>query len=135
MNMAIGQILRAVARSELEGVKQKTASVGFLIAATGFLILAASFLFLALFLWLTEQFEPWQAALIVVGALVSCAFLLLLVGKLLVRRRARSVNGSDARLSAMIDEASTNLTKEELSASAIGTALAIGFAIGRKISK
>ena len=135
MKMPVGQIIGSLARSELEAVKRKTASVGFLIAATGFLFLAAFFAFLALFLWLREYFEPWQAASIVVGALVACALLMLLVSKLLGRRHTRSFEGSNARLSVMIDEASTKLKKEDITASAVGTALAVGFAIGRKISK
>ena len=129
------QVLGAVAQKELKGMKRRALAAGFALAVAFLVSLAAAFGILALFLWLATRYEPWQAALIVVGALILGALLIWIIGRLVASSASRSRGRADVRMRAMLDEASLSMKTNETSLTAITTALAIGFAIGRRISK
>lgn len=129
------QLLGAVAQNELQGIKRRATVAGFTLAAAFLVSLASVFAFLALFLWLLTQFEPWQAALIVVAALLLGALMVWLAGRLVAGGASRSRSRSNVRMQAMLDEAARNTSRDDVSVPAITTALALGFAIGRRISK
>ena len=130
----LSQVIKAVAQSELQVVKRRATAAGFALASAFLVSLALVFAFLALFLWLMTRMEPWLAALIVVGALLVGALMIWLLGRL-VARSAASRTRADPQVQAIFDEASVAMKKDGVSVTAASTALAIGFAIGRRITK
>lgn len=132
----LSQIVRALAGSELDGIRRKATEAGFALAAVFLASLAFVFGFVALFLWLMTLFAPWQAALIVGAALLAGALATWGLGRLVAGRRRRVARlRADAGLQALLDETARGVRKGDASMSFISTALAIGFAIGRRMSK
>ncbi len=128
------KVLKVVAHSEVQAVKRRVTAAGFALAAAFLVGLALVFALLSLFLWLMTQLEPWVAALILFGGLIVGALLLWLIGKLIAQRagaRARKA----PELQALLDEMSGFSKMDGVAVTAASTALAIGFAIGRRLTK
>lgn len=129
------QVLGAVARNEIQGLKRRSVAAAFGLASAFLISLALIFGFIGFFLWLVTLYQPWKAALIVGAVLLIGALALWLMGKI----TTRSVSGAHAQrnadMEAVFDEASAAMKTDEASLTAVSAALAVGFAIGRKISK
>lgn len=129
------RILGAVARRELRGIRRRITALAFGLAGALVAGLALVFAFLALFLWLATRFEPWQAALIVVAVLFLIACVVWFAGRMVVRRAARSDNAAEAHIQAVLDEIGLGSTRTEAPFATVGSALAIGYSIGRKLPR
>lgn len=129
----VRQLLAAVARSEIDGLRRRVAVAGLGLVAVLLVALALLFLLVALFLWLSTEVEPWQAALIVAGVLSVLALLVWAVGLAAGRKASRARSRNSAQMQAAIDEASRAMKSDQLPTLAVGAALAAGFIFGRRI--
>jgi F0F1-type ATP synthase membrane subunit c/vacuolar-type H+-ATPase subunit K len=104
--------------------------------------LAAVFLFVGLHIWMSARIEPWLSALIVAGAALIVALILMLVGQSFIHRSARQRErdvqsllgglGVMSRPGADRDKAAAG---SETGPAIIGAALAVGVLLGRSFRR
>ena len=82
-------ILGTLLRSQIGDLKKRTRWAVLEGAALGMVGLATVFLFIALQIWLSSRIEAWLSALIVAGAALLVALILMLVGRSFLQRSAR----------------------------------------------
>jgi len=127
------QFLGVMVHGEFEGIRRRMRRAALNLAALAFALLALFFAFVALFLRLAIAYEPWLAALIVGAILLLAALTLWGAGR--IGYAAASRRRSQTRARTALDEAAMALKAEDTSIAALAAVLAIGFAIGRGISK
>lgn len=126
------QVLGIFLRSEVESVRRRMRRVVFGGFIALLLLLAFVFAIVAFFLWLATHYAPWLAALIVVAVLLFAVLLLWAASQIGGRERSR--RRTEHQMQAALNAALAN-GKGETSLATVATALAVGFAVGRGLSK
>lgn len=136
-------IIGAIVRAQVGDLRKRTLGAVLEVAALGMTGLATVFLFVGFHTWLSARVEPWLSALIVAGAALIVALILMLVGQSLlhrrVQRRDRELQSMLGRLGVLSGSASarrkgTGETTEPGPA-IIGAALAAGILLGRSFRR
>lgn len=136
-------LISAFVRSQFGNVKRRTTGAILEAGALGMTGLATVFLAIAVFLWLEARLEAWQAALIVAGATLFLAVLLMLVGRSLLRRKDRQQNndmqsaldGLSFLTGVSPKDANGENRTEEPGMAIVGAALAAGVLLGRAVKR
>ena len=136
-------ILGTLLRSQIGDLKKRTRWAVLEGAALGMVGLATVFLFIALQIWLSSRIEAWLSALIVAGAALLVALILMLVGRSFLQRSARrreqdfqSLLGGLGVLSKpkSVHPHATD-DKAEPGIAIVGAALAAGVLLGRSFRR
>ncbi|MCU4652721.1 phage holin family protein [Roseibacterium sp. SDUM158016] len=135
-------LIGAFVRSQFGDVRRRTTGAMLELAAFGMIGLAILFVFVAMYLWLSARLDMWLAALIVAAVALAVAAVLLLVGRSLLRRKARrrqddALSSLQALglLSRQPDASDEKDRTEEPGAIIVGAALAAGVLLGRSFGR
>ena len=80
-------LLNTFLRVQFGDVRRKTKGALLEVAAFGMIGLSTVLLFVGMFLWLSEQMEPWLAAMVLAGLSLLAALFLMLAGRSLLKRK------------------------------------------------
>lgn len=132
-------IIGAVVRAQFGDVRKRTIGAVLEVASLGMIGLATVLIFVAAHIWLSSRLEAWLSALILAGAALGIALILLLVGRSLMHRRARrretEVQSLLDGLGALSQPGSKAASGTEPGPAIIGAALAAGLMLGRSVRR